>query len=154
MYSQVSKVFNNKNLLQDDKPKYKGCAFRSPASSQNQVGSVKAICDLARMTSCTIIIINNTNLINFYSFQCVIKRGFLKIRCLCVCTHPHTLDEPMFTHTHVPISITYNIRPTRDFMPRAVPSQPSKFAPIFAIKCLQCRHTKMSKSAEVLIQSS
>ena len=68
----------------------------SPAASQNQPGRVKAICYLARLASeiyCIIIIINNTNLINFYtnlinfytfhlSFQCVIKRGFSEIRCL------------------------------------------------------------------------
>ena len=71
-------------MLQD-----RGCASRSPAASQKQLGRVKAICDLARLASevyCIIIIINNTNLINFYSFhlsfQCVIKRGFLEIRCL------------------------------------------------------------------------
>ena len=78
-----------------------------PGASQNQLGRVKAICDLARLVSgvyCTIIIIHNTNLINFYnfhlSFQCIIKRGFLEIRCLCTCTKIHMLDETMFTHTH------------------------------------------------------
>ena len=49
---------------------------------------VKVICDLARLASevyCIIIIINIANLINCYgfhfSFQYVIKRGFLEIRC-------------------------------------------------------------------------
>ena len=44
---------------------------------------VKALSDLARLARgvyCTIIIINDTNLINFYSFhfgyQCVIKRAW------------------------------------------------------------------------------
>ena len=58
------------------------------------------------------------------------------------------------THARVLIQITHSIRPTLDFMPRAFPSQPVKFSLIFAIECLQCRDTKMSKSAEVLIQSS
>ena len=62
---------------------------RSPAASQNQLGRVKVICYLARLASevyCITIIINNTNLINFYSFhlsfQYVIKRDFLEIMCL------------------------------------------------------------------------
>ena len=66
---------------------YSGVAL--PATSQIQLGRVKAICNLARLASevyCIIIIINNPKLINFYSFhssfQCVIKRGFLEIRCL------------------------------------------------------------------------
>ena len=134
-----------------------------PAASQNQ-------CDLAHLASgvyCTIIIFNNTNLINFsfqfsmryqtwflvntvsVHFQCVIKRGFSEVRCLCMCTEIHTLDETMFTHTRVPIQITH-IQPTHNLMLRAVLSQPAKFALIFEIKCLQCRDTKMSKSAKYL----
>ena len=96
----------------------RGCASRLPAASQNQLGRVKAICDLARLASevyCIIIIINITNLINCYSFhfsfQYVIKRGFLEIKCLYTCTEIHTLDEKMLRTTH-------------DFMQRAVPSQP------------------------------
>ena len=86
----------------------RGCASHSPVASQNQLGRVKAICDLARLASgvyCTIIIISNTSLINFYSFHCVIKRGFLEIRCLCMCTEIHTLDETTFIHTRVPYKI-------------------------------------------------
>ena len=122
-----------------------------------------AICDLARLASgiyYTIIIINNTNLVHFYSFhfsfntleirclhfQCAIKRSFLEIMCLC------TRYMKQCFHTRAPIQITH-IRPTRNFMPRSFPSQPAKFALIFAIKCLQCRDTKMSKSAKVLNQS-
>ena len=87
----------------------RGCASRSPAANQNQLGRVKAICDLASLASevyCKIIIINNTNLINFYSFhfscQCVIKHGFLKIRCLWTCTEIHTNNEihMKYTNTH------------------------------------------------------
>ena len=136
---------------------YRGCISRSPAASQNQLGRVKALCDLAHLASgvyCTMFIIINTNSINFYSFhfsfQCIINRGFLEISCLCTCTEIHTLDETMVTHTRVPMQITHNIRPTRNFMPRAVPSQPAKFELIFATKCLQCRDTKMSKSEKYL----
>ena len=83
----------------------RGCASRTPATSQNQLWQVKATCDLARLASggyCTIIIINNTNLINCYSFhfsfQCVIKCGFLEIRCLYTCTR--WMTQCLHTHAY------------------------------------------------------
>ena len=76
----------------------RGCASSSPAVSQNQLGQVKAICDLARLASgvyCTIIIINNTNLINFLQFSMRYQTWFLGNK-----VHVHTLDETQCLHTH------------------------------------------------------
>ena len=39
--------------------KFRGCASRSPAASQTQLGRVKAICDLARLASGIIVVMLN-----------------------------------------------------------------------------------------------
>ena len=67
---------------------------------------VKAICELAALASgiyCTIIIINNTDLFNFFQFSCLFKMRYHATTCLVEisCVHARL-------HAHVYLHITYN----------------------------------------------